>query len=136
MEPDALQGRGLPAGTAQGRSMETGQSGGKSLSVREAMNRVLAAEKNAREQTEASRSEANRILGDARNREQLIRENTQRRIQRVHQSVQQATAARIRAMRREAADKMAVIDYEPGDAVARAAATLAQRLTSRGREHE
>lgn len=113
--------------------MDTDQA--RATSVWEAMDRALGAERDAREQIESSRAEASDILGQARDREQKIRESTQRRIQRVHDTAQKATAARIRAMRREAAEKMAVIDYEPSrsDAVARAAATLAEHLTSRTR---
>jgi vacuolar-type H+-ATPase subunit H len=111
---------------------------GESTSVWDAMDRALGAERQAREEIEATREEANRILSEARDREQHIRETTQRRIQRVHESAQRATAARIRKMRREAADKMAVIDYEPGrsGAVARAVANIARRLTSPLREHD
>lgn len=113
--------------------METGQA--RTTSVWEAMDRALSAEREARDQIESCRGDANRILGEARDREQKIRENTQRRIQRVHDAAQKATASRIRAMRREAAEKMAVIDYAPSrsDAVARAAASLAEQLTSRRR---
>lgn len=110
--------------------MESGQA--RATTVWEAMDRALSAERDARDQIESCRADANRILGEARDREQKIRESTQRRIQRVHDLAQKATANRIRAMRRDAAEKMAVIDYEPSqsDAVARAAAALAQRLTS------
>ena len=108
------------------------------ISVWDAMDRVLAAERKAREQIQATRDEANRLLGAARDREQQIRETTQRRIQRVHESAQRATAARIREMRREAADKMAFIDYEPGrsGAVERAAANIAKRMTSSADESD
>lgn len=116
--------------------MANGEAG--STSVWDAMDRVLTAERQAREQIQVIREEANRILSEARDREQHIREATQRRIQRVHESAQRATAARIREMRREAADKMAVIDYEPGrsGAVEHAAASIAKRMTSPAGEQD
>ena len=102
------------------------------------MDRVLTAERKAREQIEACHAEADGILRDARDREQHILEQARRRVQHVHEICQRATAERIRAMRRESAEKMSAIDYRPGrsQAVASAAVALAERLTKPTHDRE
>jgi len=101
-------------------------------SVREAMDRVLAAEKEAQRQIEVCRNEIEGMMAEVRERELRILDNTERRINRVHAASQRATAGQIREMRRESAGKMAHIDYKPGgsEAISRASAELARRLTS------
>jgi len=103
------------------------------MSVREAMDRVLAAEREAQRQIESCRADAEGILSDARDRARRIKETTQRRISDVHAASHRQTAARIREMRRETAQLGAAIDYEPAQstAVSKAAQNLARRLTSR-----
>lgn len=105
---------------------------GRPTSVREAMDRVLASEREAQAQLETCRAEADQILARARDSVRRIQETTQRRISRIHAAANRATAARIRDMRRETSRKSAAIDYEPtqSEAVARAASRLALRLTS------
>ncbi|UCC15043.1 MAG: hypothetical protein JSW21_03585 [Gammaproteobacteria bacterium] len=111
----------------------TDRSPARPMSVREAMDRVLAAEREAQGQIETCRSDAEQILSDARDRARRIKETTQRRISDVHAASHRQTAARIREMRREAAQLGAAIDYEPAQskAVSEAAKHLARRLTSR-----
>lgn len=108
------------------------------MSVREAMDRVLAAEREAQEQLEACQVEADRIIAAAREKTRGIQETTRGRIGRIHAASNRETAARIRSMRRETAKKSAAIDYEPtqSEAVARAARRLARRLTSRSHDDE
>lgn len=103
-------------------------------SVRDAMDRVLAAEGEAQEELDACRKEADRIISAAREKARGIQETTRGRISRIHAASNRETAARIRSMRRETARKSAAIDYEPtqSEAVSRAARQLARRLTSRG----
>ena len=109
---------------------------GRTTSVAEAMDRVLAREREAQDQLESCRTEAEQILSDAREAARRIQETTQHRISRIHAASNRATAARIRDMRRQASKKTAAIDYEPtqSEAVARAAQRLARRLTSRDHE--
>ncbi len=113
--------------------MAAGRTDDRTGSVREAMDRVLAAEREAQEQIEACAQEKEAILADARDREQRIRDITETRIGRVNTSAQRATAARVRELRRESAEQLAHIDHEPGNTaiIARASAELARRLTSR-----
>jgi cell division septum initiation protein DivIVA len=108
------------------------------MSVREAMDRVLAAEREAQEQLEACQAEADRIIAAAREKSRGIQETTRGRISRIHAASNRETAARIRGMRRDTAKKSAAIDYEPtqSEAVARAARRLARRLTSRSHDDE
>ncbi|MDH4031460.1 MAG: hypothetical protein OEU49_11475 [Chromatiales bacterium] len=110
----------------------TDRSPARPMSVREAMDRVLAAEREAQAQIESCRTDAERIQSDARDRARRIKETTQRRISDVHAASHRQTAARIREMRREAARLRAAIDYEPAQstAVRKAAQNLARRLTS------
>ncbi len=109
------------------------RSSDRPMSVREAMDRVLAAEREAQEQLETCRKEADRIISAAREKARGIQETTHGRISRIHAASSRATAARIRNMRRETARKSAAIDYEPtqSEAVNHAARRLARRLTSR-----
>jgi vacuolar-type H+-ATPase subunit H len=111
---------------------------GRTTSVAEAMDKVLAREREAQEQLESCRKEAEQILADARETARHIQETTQRRISRIHAASNRATAARIRDMRRETSKKTAAIDYEPtqSEAVARAASRLARRLTSRDHDDQ
>lgn len=110
----------------------TDRSPARHMPVREAMDRVLAAEREAQRQIESCRSDAEQILSDARDTARRIKETTQRRISDVHAASHRQTAARIREMRREAAQLSAAIDYEPAQstAVSKAAQILARRLTS------
>lgn len=113
--------------------MAAGRTDDHTRSVREAMDRVLAAEREAQQQIEACSLEKEAILAAAREQEQRIRDITDRRIDRVNTASQRATAARIRELRRESAEQIAHIDHKPGNTtvIARAAAELALRLTSR-----
>ena len=97
------------------------------------MDRVLAAEREAQEQLEACRAEADQILAGARERARVIADTTQRRISRIHAASHRQTADRIRSMRRETSKLSEEIDYEPSHsgAVDEAARILAKRLTSR-----
>ncbi len=105
---------------------------GQSMTVREAMDRVLGAERDAEQELEASRREAAEIVAAARSRARLIQEAGERRAGHVHRLVNRSLAARIRELRREAAEESASYDYaqEHSLAVARAASELARRLTS------
>lgn len=108
------------------------------VSVREAMNRVLAAERDAQGQLDACRQETERILSEARETARRIRETMQRRIRRIHKAAHHETAERIWQMRHEAAAAKAAIEDDPRQsaAVEAAAEQLALRLTSRDRGDE
>lgn len=108
------------------------------LSVREAMDRVLAAERDAQEQIESCRKETERILAEARDTARRIRETTQHRIRRIHEAAHRETAQRIWQMRHEAAAAKAAIEDEPAQssAVGSAAYRLALRLTSKDRDDQ
>lgn len=101
--------------------------------VRQAMDRVLAAERAAQGEIDACRLDADRILAEAREQARHILETAQGRIARIHAASSRDTADRIRQMRRESARDRAAIEDEPSHlaAVSRAAQELARRLTSR-----
>ena len=102
------------------------------LSVREAMDRVLAAEREAQESLAAAHQEADEILAAARQQARRIQDRGEHRIDRVQTSMNRAIAARIREMRKSASRKTESFEYDPSRsaAIERAAAELARRLTS------
>lgn len=104
------------------------------LPVQQAMDRVLAAERDVQRRLEAVREEADRILAAARGRARAIDETAQQRIARLHAEAHEQTAEEIRDMRREHFRRRAAMEAQPAhrELTRGAAEAVARRLTSPG----
>lgn len=95
-----------------------------------AIMRVLAAERNAREEVERCSRSAEQTLEDARRRAREIAERAARRAARVHHWTETAIAARVAALESQRAALLRSADGEDdGAALSRAVARLADELT-------
>ena len=79
--------------------MAAGDRAGVSDSVDQAMNQVLAAEREARDVVERCRAEAVRILAAAEERARRIAQRTERRIQLAHRIADQSLEHALRELR-------------------------------------
>ena len=100
--------------------------------IREAMDAVLEAEREAQIAMNETRREADAIIAAARDRARQIQARTRDRITRIHASCEARTAARVKAMKKEAVSAMtaAARDHDESAAIQQAALRLAERMTT------
>jgi cell division septum initiation protein DivIVA len=103
-------------------------------SAEHAMNKVLAAEKDARQALEASSSEARTLLQQARSTAERIVQRSDQRITRIHHHCSHAVAAAVSQLQREQQLKVSRFDSAAvdADAVTAVVEKIAELLTTGG----
>lgn len=118
--------QGAMSDTPDKRAMRPSAPGG----VAEAMNRVLAAEREALADVEVCRQEAERTLEAARREARTILDRAERVARDVHGRTERLAAARARRLVEAALERRE--DKSPGDTLAIAVERLAAAMTGAG----